>query len=77
MVTSHTTTVSLYSSETGTFKKDVLPLELTVMYGVLSSVNDDPLTSQSIMPVVTLQLKVAIDPSVALTDVGMLRNAAI
>lgn len=77
MVTSHTTIVPLYSNEAGTFKKDVLPLELTVMYGVLSSVNGDPLTSQSITPVVTLQLKVAIDPSVALTDVGMLRNAAI
>ena len=77
MVISHTTTVLLYSTVAGTFKKDVLPLELTVMYGVLSSVNGDPLTSQLSVPAVTLQLKVAVDPSVALTDVGMLTNAAI
>ena len=77
MVTSHTTTVLLYSTEAGTFKKDVLPLELTVMYGVLSSLNGDPLTLQSIAPAVTLQLKVAVDPSVALTDEGVLTNAAI
>ena len=75
MVTSHTTTVLLYSTVAGTFKNDVLSLELTFMYGVLSSDNGDPLTSQSIVPVVTLQLKVAVDPSVALTDVGMLTNA--
>ena len=67
----------LYASEAGTFKKDVLSLELTVMYGVLSSVSGDPLTSQLSVPLVTLQLKVAVDPSVALTDVGMLTNAAV
>ena len=75
MVTPHTTTVLLYSTVAGTFKNDVLSLELTFMYGVLRSDNGDPLTSQSIVPVVTLQLKVAVDPSVALTDVGMLTNA--
>ena len=75
MVTSHTTTVLLYSTVAGTFKNDVLSLELTFMYDVLSSDNGDPLTSQSIVPVVTLQLKVAVDPSVAFTDVGVLTNA--
>ena len=44
-----------------------------------SSVNRDPLTSQSYVTLVALalQLKVALDPSVALTDVGVLVKAEI
>ena len=78
MVTSHTTTVLLYSTVAGTFKNDVLSLELTFMYGVLSSDNGDPLTSQRYVTLValTLQLKVAVDPSVMLIDVGVLTNSA-
>ena len=40
--------------------------------------NRDPLlTIQATVPVVTLQLKVAVDPSVALTDEGVETNAAV
>ena len=44
-----------------------------------SFVNRDPLTSQSYVTIVrlTLQLKVALDPSVALTDVGVFTKAEI
>jgi len=39
--------------------------------------NVESLTTQNIPPVLTLQLKVAVDPNVALTDVGMLVKAEI
>ena len=37
----------------------------------------DPLTIHTIIPALALQLKVAVDPSVALTDVGVLTKAEI
>ena len=77
MKTSHTTSVLLYSSVAWTCKKNVLPTALIVISCVLSSVNSDPLTVQSIVPVVALQVKVAVDPRVALTDVGVLMKAGI
>jgi len=42
-----------------------------------SSGNVEPLTTQNIPPVLTLQLKVAVDPNVALTDVGVLVKSEI
>ena len=73
-ISSHTTTV-LYSSVAGTCKENVFPLPVTLISGVSSSVNSDPLSLQSIVPVVALQLKVAVEPSVALTDVGVATKA--
>ena len=63
----------LYFSVAETFKENVL----VDRNGESSSVNVDPLTVQPTMPVVALQLKVAIDPSVVLTDVGVLTKAGI
>ena len=77
VISSHTTTVLLYSSVAGTCKEKVLPLPVALISGVSSSVNSDPLSFQSIVPVVALQLKVAVDPSVALTDVGVATKAEI
>lgn len=67
----------LYSTLAGTCKKNVLPTWLAFMSDTDSCDNSDPLTSQTITPVVALQLKVAVDPSVALTDVGVLTNSEI
>ena len=75
MKTSHTTSVLLYSSVARTCKENVLPTLLIVISCVFSSVNSEPLTIQEIVPVVALQLKVAVDPSVVLTDVGVLMKA--
>ena len=47
------------------------------MSEVCSSDNKDPLTIQTTAPVVGLQLKVAVDPSVALIDEGVETNAAV
>ena len=77
MKTSHTTSVLLYSSVAWTCKENVLPTLLIVISCVLSSVNSEPLTLQSIVPVVALQLKVAVDPRVALTDAGVVTKAGI
>jgi len=44
---------------------------------VLSSGNVDPLTNQVIEPLLALQVKVAVDPSVVLTDLGVLMKAEI
>ena len=68
--TAHVMFVLLYSSLARTH--NVLPLLLVPIFDVLSCVSGVPLTIQTIMPVVSLQWKVAVDPSVALTDVGML-----
>ena len=46
------------------------------MSGAFSSDNCDPLTCQVTMPI-TLQLKVAVDPRVTLTDVGVLTNSGM
>ena len=74
-ISSHTTTVLLYSSVAGTCKENVLPLPVVLISGVSNSVNSEPLTIQEIVPVVALQVKVAVEPSVALTDVGVATKA--
>ena len=73
MISSHTTKVLLNSSLAGMCKERLFPCCWAVI-SLLRSANTDPLTSQAIeIPVaLVLQLKVAVDPSVALTDVGML-----
>ena len=77
MATPHVTTVLLYSSVAGMRRINFCPTWLAVMSEVCSSDNKDPLTIQPIIPEVTLQLKVAVDPSVALTDEGVETNAAV
>ena len=77
MAATHTTLVLLYCSVAGMCRKDVLPTWLAVIPEMLSSDNRDPLTIQATTPVVALQLKVAVDPRVALTDVGVETNAAV
>ena len=69
----------LYSSLAGTCKKEVLPTCRAVISGVFSSANSNPLTSHSNVPVgaLVLQLKVTVESSVALTDVGISTNSAI
>lgn len=70
----------LYSLLAGMRRKNVCPTLLVVKTRGLSFTSRVPLTSQSTMPVVpvvTLQLNVAVDPSVALTDVGVETNAAV
>ena len=64
----------LYSSVAG-MCKDVPPAPLVVISALPSSINVDPSTVQIIEPLLELQLKVAVDPSVELTDVGMLMKA--
>ena len=77
-VSSHTTDELSYSSLAGTCKKEVLPTLWAVISGVFSCPNSDPLTSHANVPVgaLVLQLKVAVEFSVALTDVGVLTNSA-
>lgn len=53
----------------------VFPTPEVLISGVFSSV--DPLSIQTIMPALALQLKVAVDPNVALIDVGVLTKAGI
>ena len=77
MISSHSTTVLLYSSVAGTCRENASPTCSLVISGALSVVNCDPLTVQSTTPVVTLQLKIAVDPRVAFTDVGVLTKAGI
>ena len=68
MAAIHTTLVLLYSSVAGMCRKDACPIWLAVISAVLSSDKKHPLSIQPINPVVVRQLKVAVDPSVALTD---------
>ena len=75
--TTHVTLMLLYSSAAGTCKEDTLPRVLAVISGLFSCCNCDPLTSQTIEPTVTLQLKVAVDPRMALNDVGVLTKPGI
>ena len=77
MEAEHTTTVLLYSSIAGTYKRNVFRARLSDISCAFSSDNCDPLTCQVTMPVLTLQLKVAIDPRVTLTDVGVLTNSGM
>ena len=76
-ITSHTTAVLLYSFVADKLIKCVPSTKLVFISVRFSSVNSDPLTLQSIVPVVALQVKVAVDPSVALTDVGVVTKAGI
>ena len=65
--------VVLYSAVAGRCKENIPPPLLIVISGLFSI--DNPLTIQVRWPAVALQLKVAVDPSVALTDVGLLINS--
>ena len=67
----------LYFSVAGICKQNVGPTLLVLMsvLSVFSCVNSDPLTIQTTAPAVALQLKVAVDPSMALTDVGVVTKA--
>ena len=77
MNTTHVMLVLLYSSVAGTCKENIFPTLLIVISDLSSCSSVDPLTSQLIEPEVVLQLKVAVDPRVALTDVGVLVKAGI
>ena len=78
MISLHTTNVLSYSSIAGMCNKEVLPTSWAVI-PPFRSIDADPLTSQAnVTPLaLVLQLKVAVDPRVALTDVGMFTNAEI
>ena len=69
--------VLLYSSVAGMCRKDACPELRIVISGAFNE--KLPLTIQTITPVyiVALQLKVAVDPSMALTDEGVETNAAV
>ena len=67
----------LWSSVAGACKADDWPTPAVLISVLFSSDNGTPLTSQEIRPVVALQLKVAVDPKVALTDVGVLIKSGI
>ena len=73
----HCTTVLLYSSVAGTYRKNESPTWLAVISGLDISDNNEPFIIQATTPVVVLQLKVAVHPIVALTDVGVLTNSTI
>ena len=75
--TIHVTVMLLYFSIAGTCKEEVVPAPLSLISGVIWCDRSDPLTIQPTNPVVALQLKVAVDPSVALTDVGVVTNSGI
>ena len=78
-MSSHTTDVLSYSSLARICKKVVLPTLWAVISGVFSCDNSDPFKSHANVPVLAfvLQLKVAVDPQVALTDMGVLTKATI
>ena len=73
----HLKTVLLFHSVAGMCREDLCPTWLAVISGVFSSDKKDPLTIQATTPVVGLQLKLAVDPRVALTDEGVETNAAV
>ena len=75
MATEQSTFVLLYSSVAGIYKE--VTVGLTVISVLFSSCNVDPLTIQLIEPLLALQVKVGVDPSVALTDVGVMMNSEI
>ena len=81
ITSTHLTTVLLYFSLAGTWKENTLPILLVVISVAFmcanSSVTSESLTVQPIVPEVALQLNVAVDPRVALTDVGVLTKAEI
>jgi len=75
MATEQSTFVLLYSSVAAIYKE--VTVGLTVISVLFSSNNVDPLTIQLIEPLLALQVKVAVDPNVALTDVGVMMNSEI
>jgi len=77
MARPHLKTVLLFCSVAGMRRKNVCPTWITATPGAFSSDKKDPLTIQTTVPVVALQLKVAVDPSVALTDEAVETNAAV
>ena len=77
MARAHLKTVLLFCSVAEMCRKNFCPTWLAVICEVFSSDNKDPLTIQTTAPVVVLQLKVTVDPSVALTDEGVETNAAV
>jgi len=77
MVIVQTTFVLLYTSVAGICKVNIPSALLLVISGMFSSVNVDPLTVQTIEPPLALQVKLAVDPNVALTDVGVLMKARV
>ena len=78
MITLHTTSVLLYSSVAGKCKC-LFVLVVHVISDRFSSVKSDPLTSQANLTLLALalQLKVAVDPSLAFTDVRVKTKAEI
>ena len=56
---------------------DVLPVILAVISVVFSSDKSVPSTIQPIAPLLALQVKVAVDPSVVLIDMGVLIKSEI
>ena len=77
MARPHLKTVLLFCSVTEMCRKNFCPTWLAVISEVFSSDKKDPLTIQATAPVVALQLKVTVDPSVALTDEGVETNTAV
>ena len=79
MTNKHVTIVLLYSILAGMCKEKTFPLLLAVISDLVCCIylNNDPLIIHAIVPVVTLQLKVAVVPSVALIGVGVLSKAGI
>ena len=77
IATAHITFVLLYSSVAGICKKNIRPTCSALISGLGASDKSEPFIFQATTPVVTLQWKVAVDPSVALIDVGVLTNSAI
>ena len=77
MARAHLKTVLLFCSVAEMRRKNFCPTWLEVIAEVFSSDNMDPLTIQTTAPVVALQLKVTVDPSVALTDEGVETNATV
>ena len=77
MARPHLKTVLLFCSVAGMSRKNFCPSWLAVISGAFSSDQKDPLTIQTTAPVVALQLKIAVDPSVALTDEAVEINAAV
>ena len=77
MLMEQVTFVLLYFALAGIIRVDMIPAFILFISGVLSSGNVDPLTNQVIEPLLALQVKVAVDPSVVLTDLGVLMKAEI
>ena len=80
MTSTHLITVLLYISLAGRCKENTPPILLVLISVAFicanSSVTNESLSVQPIVPIVALQLKVVVVPSVAFTDVGVRTKAA-